>query len=343
MAGDKQQSGRMAGRPAGSPQGAEGRVADAAKDNWVDRFAPLAARPYLRLMRADRPIGFWLLFWPCSWSLTLASMERGDPWLNWCAAPERHVCYLWYLALFLVGAVVMRGAGCVWNDITDRHIDQKVARTRSRPIPSGQVSVRQAVLFMGVLCLAGLLVLVQFNRFTILLGLSSLLIVAVYPFMKRWTNWPQLVLGLAFGWGALMGWAARMENLELSLLLYGATICWIIGYDTIYAHQDREDDALIGMKSTALRFGERTKGWLAVFFGLTMVLLLLAVGIVALEIPSLARLAVMMLGMGFAAGLLIWQVVTLDIHDADNCLDRFRHAHLFGAAVFLTLLVMWAV
>ena len=318
-----------------------GPVRDAVENNWVDRWAPRRTVPYLRLMRADRPIGFWLLFWPCAWSLTLAAMERNDPWLNFCADPKGDVCYLWHLLLFFIGAVAMRGAGCVWNDIADRHIDARVGRTRSRPIPSGQVSVGNAVLFMAFLCLVGLAVLLQFNRFTVLLGLSSLLIVAVYPFMKRFTNWPQAVLGLAFGWGALMGWAARLGNIEISLLVYIGTICWIIGYDTIYAHQDREDDALIGMKSTALHFGGQSKKWLSLFFGLAMFFLFVSIAMAGLEHPSLARLLLMMLGMGYGAGVLIWQIVTLDIEDADNCLERFRHANIFGGVVFLTILLMW--
>ena len=325
------------GNQSSSPRGApapQDKVADAARNNWVDRFAPGFARPYLRLMRADRPIGFWLLFWPCGWSLTLASLARRDDWLN--------MWYLQTLALFLIGAVVMRGAGCVWNDITDRHIDAKVARTRSRPIPSGQVSVRNAILFMLVLCLMGLGVLLQFNNFAIILGVSSLLIVLIYPFMKRLTSWPQFVLGLAFGWGALMGWAVLQGAIELpALLLYAGTICWIIGYDTIYAHQDREDDALIGMKSTALHFGNNTKKWLSVFFGLALFLLLWALLMEMADIQSLWPFAVMFIGMGFAAGLLIWQVVTLDIDDPDNCLDRFRQAHIFGETVFTTFVLIW--
>ena len=310
-------------------------VADAGQNNLVDRFAPNWSRPWLHLMRADRPIGIWLLFWPCAWSLTMASMASQDEWLDGA--------YLWRLMLFLIGAAVMRGAGCVWNDIADREIDAQVERTRNRPLPSGQVSVGGAVLFMVVLSLAGLWVLLQFNRFTILLGLSSLLIVVVYPFMKRLTNWPQAVLGLAFGWGALMGWASRFGRLDApALLLYAGTICWIIGYDTIYAHQDREDDALIGLCSTALRFGEWTKLWLTLFFSLTIALLLLAGLWATPEEPGrLSRTALLFLGMAASSSLLIWQLLTLDINDAQNCLERFRNAHMFGGAVFLTLLLTW--
>jgi len=310
-------------------------VADAVKNNAVDRFAPPWAKPYLRLMRADRPIGIWLLFWPCAWSLTLAAMARNEAWLNGG--------FLFNLLLFFFGAVVMRGAGCVWNDITDRHIDAKVERTRSRPIPSGQVSVRHALIFMCCLSFAGLIVLLQFNGFTIYLGFLSLLIVAFYPYMKRFTDWPQAVLGLAFGWGALMGWGSLAGELDLpALLLYAGTICWIIGYDTIYAHQDREDDALIGMKSTALRFGDYSKKWLALFFGATIAFLFLA-STLALYGHEGAVLVFcfLLLGMGMASGLLVWQVRTLDIDDPENCLERFRHAHSFGAAIFFTFLTMW--
>ncbi len=222
-------------------------VADAVAGNWVDRNAPAVARPYLRLARMDRPIGTWLLLFPCWWSLALAEVSRLQPYPN-----------VWYLALFAVGALAMRGAGCAYNDYVDRDYDAQVARTASRPIPSGQVRPRQALLFAVALALVGFVVLIQFNTFTIWLGISSLGLVALYPFMKRITYWPQLVLGLAFNWGALMGWAAVKGSLSAApLLLYAGSVLWTIGYDTIYAHQDKEDDLMLGLKSTALRFGER--------------------------------------------------------------------------------------
>ena len=228
--------------------GAAGSVADST-GNWVDTLAPAWLRPYLRLARLDRPIGSWLLLIPCWWSSALAAVAAH------ARAPS-----LVQIVLFFVGAFAMRGAGCTWNDIVDRNLDAAVERTRSRPIPSGQVSVFQAALFLVLLALIGLAVLISFNGFTVALGIASLAIVAVYPFMKRITYWPQIVLGLAFSWGALMGWAAAFGSLALApLLLYAGSIAWVIGYDTIYAHQDREDDALIGIKSTALLFGERTK------------------------------------------------------------------------------------
>src|SRR5450432_4894290 len=242
--------------------GASVRVADAT-GNWVDTRAPPWSRPYLRLSRLDRPIGSWLLLMPCWWSAALAAGVIGDvgrlPLI---------------LVLFLVGAFVMRGAGCTWNDITDRDLDARVERTRSRPIPAGQVSVPQAAVFLVLQALVGLAVLLQFNRFAVATGAASLVIVAVYPFMKRITYWPQIVLGLAFSWGALMGWAAAFGRLDApALVLYAGAIAWVIYYDTIYAHQDREDDALIGIKSTALLFGERTPPMLAAFYAGAVVLI----------------------------------------------------------------------
>jgi 4-hydroxybenzoate polyprenyltransferase len=234
-----------------------GRVADST-GNWVDGWAPAWARPYLRLARLDRPIGSWLLLLPCWWSVALAAAHAGTR-VN-----------AWHLLPFFVGAFAMRGAGCTWNDIVDRDLDARVERTRSRPIPSGQVTVAAAAAFLMLQALLGLAVLLQFNGFTVLVGLASLAVVAIYPFMKRITYWPQIVLGLAFSWGALMGWPATFGRLDApAVLLYAGAICWVIGYDTIYAHQDRDDDALIGIKSTALLFRERTKPMLALFYGPT--------------------------------------------------------------------------
>ena len=239
--------------------GGSGRVADST-GNWVDRAAPTWSRPYLRLARLDRPIGSWLLLIPCWWSAGLAAIAARDP----LPSP-------WHLLLFFVGAFAMRGAGCTWNDIVDRDLDGRVERTRSRPIPSGQVSTAQAAAFLVAQAVVGFIVLLQFNRFAIGVGIASLGIVVVYPFMKRITYWPQIVLGLAFSWGALMGWATAFGRLDApALVLYAGAISWVIGYDTIYAHQDREDDALIGIKSTALLFGPRTKPMLALFYGLAV-------------------------------------------------------------------------
>ncbi|MFM9940388.1 MAG: 4-hydroxybenzoate octaprenyltransferase [Hyphomicrobiaceae bacterium] len=288
-------------------------VADAVPGNWVDRLAPPAARPFLRLARFDRPIGSWLLLFPCWWSLALAELASGkaypDPWLA---------------LLFLIGAFAMRGAGCTWNDIVDRDYDAGVERTRSRPIPSGQVSVRQAALFMGALLLVGLVVLVQLNRYTIALAVASLGLVAIYPFMKRYTFWPQLVLGLTFKWGALVGWAAARGTLEWpAIVLYAGCVLWTIGYDTIYAHQDKEDDLALGLKSTAIRFGDASRPWITGFYAGALTLWLLAVtlaGAGALTYFALAAIAAHC----------TWQVATLDIAKPDNCLLRFKSNRFVG-------------
>ncbi len=300
---------------------AAGSVADAT-GNWVDTVAPAWSRPYLRLSRLDRPIGSWLLLIPCWWSAALAAVAAH------ASAPS-----LWRLALFFVGAFAMRGAGCTWNDIVDRDLDKAVERTASRPIPSGQVSVRQAAVFLVLQALVGLAVLLSFNGFTIALGIGSLIIVALYPFMKRITYWPQIVLGLAFSWGALMGWAAAFARLDPpALLLYAGSISWVIGYDTIYAHQDREDDALIGIKSTALLFGSRTKPMLALFYGVA-VILLGAAGYTA------GAGVVFALGLLAFAAHLAWQIVRLDIADPDNCLAVFKSDRDAGLILFAGLLL----
>jgi len=301
--------------------GAAGRVADST-GNWVDRLAPAALRPYLRLARADRPIGSWLLLLPCWWSSALAAVATHASWPN-----------PWQLVLFAVGTVAMRGAGCTWNDIVDRDIDARVERTRSRPLPSRQVSLSAAVVFLVVQALVGLAVLLQFNSFAIATGLASLIIVAVYPFMKRITWWPQIVLGLAFSWGALMGWAAALGRLDWqAVVLYAGSIAWVIAYDTIYAHQDREDDALVGLKSTALLFGERTKPMLAAFFAAAAVL----IGIAGFGVGAGIAFA---LGLAAFAAHLAWQVVRLDIADPALCLRLFQSNRDAGLILFAGLVV----
>jgi len=301
--------------------GAAGRVADST-GNWVDRLAPAAFRPYLRLARADRPIGSWLLLLPCWWSSALAAVAAHT------ATPNP-----WHLVLFAIGTVAMRGAGCTWNDIVDRDIDARVERTRSRPLPSGQVSLAAAVVFLVLQALVGLAVLLQFNGFAIATGLASLVIVAVYPFMKRITWWPQIVLGLAFSWGALMGWAAALGRLDWpAVVLYAGSISWVIGYDTIYAHQDREDDALAGLKSTALLFGERTKPMLAAFFAAAVVL----IGIAGFGVGARIAFA---LGLATFAAHLAWQVVRLDIGDPALCLRLFQSNRDAGLILFAGLML----
>src|SRR5277367_1086134 len=286
--------------------GALTQVADAT-GNWVDTHAPLWSRPYLRLARFDRPIGSWLLLLPCWWSAALA------------AASARDVSrLLLILALFLVGAFVMRGAGCTWNDITDRDLDAKVERTRSRPIPAGQVGVRQALAFLVVQALIGLAVLLQFNRYAIATGIASLAIVAVYPFMKRITWWPQVVLGLAFSWGALIGFAVVLGRIGApALFLYAGSIAWVIGYDTIYAHQDAEDDALIGIKSTARLFGTHTRPALAVFYALAVVLIGAALAFAGVRWPA-------WLGLAAFAAHLVWQIMRFRIGDPALSLRIFK-------------------
>jgi 4-hydroxybenzoate polyprenyltransferase len=300
--------------------GNAGRVADAT-GNWVDGLAPAFSRPYLRLARLDRPIGSWLLLMPCWWSVGLVGMRLD------------HFPSLWHIVLFFIGAFAMRGAGCTWNDLVDRNLDAMVERTRSRPIPSGQVSVAQATAFMMLQALIGFLVLIQFNRFTVITGLASLLVVAIYPFMKRITYWPQIVLGLAFSYGALMGWPATFGRLDWpALVLYAGSISWVIGYDTIYAHQDREDDLLIGIKSTALLFKENTAPMLASFYAGAVVL----IGIAGLMAGG---------GAIFIAGLiafavhLAWQVLRLDINDPAHCLMLFKSNRDAGLILFGAMLL----
>jgi 4-hydroxybenzoate polyprenyltransferase len=300
--------------------GAAARVSDAT-GNWVDTYAPLWSRPYLRLARLDRPIGSWLLLMPCWWSAALAAGMAHDV-ARWPLT----------LMLFFVGAFAMRGAGCTWNDITDRDLDAKVERTRSRPIPAGQVSVAQAAAFLLLQALVGLAVLLQFNRFAILTGIASLGIVAVYPFMKRITYWPQIVLGLAFSWGALMGFAATFGRIDaVALLLYAGSIAWVIGYDTIYAHQDAEDDALIGIKSTALLFGASTRPALMAFYALAVAL----IG-VALALAGAGWMA--WLGLAAFAVHLCWQIARLEIGDAGLCLRIFKSNRNAGLLLFGGLL-----
>jgi 4-hydroxybenzoate polyprenyltransferase len=297
-------------------QGSESaaRVADR-QLGWVERL-PAAWRPYAVLARWDRPIGTWLLLWPCWWSLLLAP-GWPDPWL---------------VVLFGLGAIVMRGAGCVLNDLADRDLDARVERTRNRPLASGQVSVLGALLFMAAQLLVGLLILLSFNPVAIALGFAVLPLILTYPLMKRITWWPQLWLGFNFNWGALLGWAAVTGGLAPApLALYLAGIFWTLGYDTIYAHQDKVDDALIGVKSSARRLGAATRPWLWAFYGIAWLLLALA--------GALASL-----GPGFYLGLLAvgghfaWQIRGLDIDDPTSCLRRFRSNRDAGALIALAVL-----
>ena len=294
---------------------------DARRGNLVDRFAPDWLKPYGRLARWDRPIGWWLLLWPCWWSATLAAI-----------AAERPLPVLWHMLLFLIGAIAMRGAGCTYNDLLDRNIDARVARTRDRPIPSGAVRPRQALLFLAAQALVGALVLLQFNRFTVLLGLASLALVAIYPLMKRVTNWPQFVLGLAFSWGALVGWSAFFGTLSPApVLLYAGAVLWTVAYDTIYALQDKEDDAVIGVRSTARLFGRHSRLGIACAYVGAFVLMGLALVFADAGTFAFAGLGAAML---HATSI----VLTLDLEDPKNCLSRFRANTLTGWIVFAGLL-----
>jgi 4-hydroxybenzoate polyprenyltransferase len=299
-------------------------VADALSGNWVDRHAPAWLKPYARLARWDRPIGFWLLFWPCAWGLALAAVAdplRGFDW--------------WGAVLMLAGAILMRGAGCTFNDIVDRDIDMQVARTRSRPIPSGQVTARDALAFLVAQALLASAILFQFNRFTVWAGIASLVLVAIYPFMKRVTWWPQAFLGLAFSYGALLGWSSQFGSLGWpALLLYAGSILWVIGYDTIYALQDIEDDVLVGVKSTARLFGEQVRPALVVLYAGAFLLWMAAALLVG---GGLVFAGLSLVG----GGLLVWQVWTLDVEQPGNPKARFDSNHYVGIALSLALLAEW--
>jgi 4-hydroxybenzoate polyprenyltransferase len=285
---------------------------DIVRGTWLERLLPPSLHPYARLMRLDRPIGTWLLLWPCWWSLVLAGAG-----LN-----------AWHFyVLFGLGAVLLRGAGCTYNDIVDRKIDAQVSRTATRPLPSGEVKLWQAVVFLILQLMLGLLILLQFNVFAIWVGTASLLLVFTYPFMKRITYWPQAWLGLTFNWGALLGWAAARGELSWQpIVMYVAGIAWTLGYDTIYAHQDREDDALVGVKSSALALGQRSTPFIGLFYALAVILLTLAV-------PSVQWNAGFLIIMALAALHAAWQVATLDIDESQNCLTRFRANRDFGILV----------
>jgi len=284
-------------------------------------FASLPPRlkPWAQLMRLDRPIGAWLLFWPCVFGLVLGAIADERNFTDWRD--------FFYVILFGIGTLVMRGAGCAFNDIIDRDFDAAVARTRGRPIPSGAITPRHAALFTAALCLIGLVILLQFNWFTVALGAASLLLVAAYPFMKRITWWPQAWLGLTFNWGALLGFAAQTGRLDIADgFLYAGLVFWTLGYDTIYAHQDKEDDALIGVKSTALLFGGQSGKWILRFYAIGFTLILAS----GFTDHAGWAFGVVMLAAGAH---LLWQVKTLNIASADNCLMLFRANRVTGALI----------
>ncbi len=278
----------------------------------ITRAGPL--RPYILLARLDRPIGWWLLFWPCAWGVALAGGAFADFQL-----------ILW----MLLGAVAMRGAGCVYNDIVDRDLDARVARTRGRPLASGAVSLKAAWAWLLALCGIGLIVLLQLPLAAQLTALASLVFVAAYPFMKRITWWPQAWLGIVFSWGALVGWMAVAREIGWPMaLLYAGSIAWVIGYDTIYALQDREDDALIGVRSSALRMGRHVRAGVAGFYGAALILWSVAIWLIRPEPLAFVALFPAALQLG-------WQVVALRPDDGDDALTKFRSNRFAGLLVFL--------
>lgn len=289
-------------------------ASDIPVNSWVDRWMPRWSHPYIRLARYDRPIGTWLLLFPCWWSIAMAWQGLVDIWL---------------FAIFGIGALLMRGAGCTYNDIVDREFDAQVARTKNRPLPSGQISVRQAVIFLLLQLTGGFFILVNLNAFAVAVGVASLILVFTYPLMKRVTFWPQFFLGLAFNWGALLGWAAVRGDITLpAVILYAGGIFWTLGYDTIYAHQDRRDDPGAGVKSTARRLGLGSKPWLYGFYAMATILFLVAGLVGGHGWPFY-------IGLALGGVQLIWQVWDVDINDPKDCLSKFRSNRLY-AWLFLT-------
>ena len=291
---------------------------DIRDQGWIRRL-PRWAQPYALLARLDRPIGSWLLFLPGLWSILLA---RCGVWFS-----------LWLIILFAIGSVVMRGAGCVINDLWDRELDRSVTRTAGRPLAAGAVSVPAALAFLGLLLLIGLLILLQLNRPAQVVGFVSLVLVVLYPVAKRITWWPQIILGFTFGWGVPLGFVAATGSFTpAAFTLYAASIFWILGYDTIYAHQDREDDAMVGIKSTALLLGRQTRPFLALCYALTLALLLLA--------AALSRLgSLTFVALSLPAILLFWQVIRLDIDNPERCLGLFKLNRAVGLLIGFAILL----
>lgn len=301
---------------------------DIPQDSWVDRLLPARFRPYARLARLDRPIGTWLLLFPCWWGIALAPF--GTPPSSGADTLRSAPAYILLIAaLFAVGAVVMRGAGCTYNDLVDRDIDAKVARTRTRPLASGVVTPRQAVMFLILQLAIGLGVLLALGSAALMWGIASLGLVIIYPWMKRVTWWPQLFLGLAFNWGALMGFVTVTGRFDVACLwLYVAGIAWTLGYDTIYAHQDKEDDALIGVKSTARLFADNSRKWIGFFYAATVLFLMVAGWTAGLTYAALPFLAL-------ATGHFVWQVFTVDFASPADCLMKFRANRWVGWLVLM--------
>jgi len=331
-----------------SRQDLDEKVADALKHSWVYQL-PKSIWPYAQLARWERPIGWQLLMWPCWWSVMLAIIAaQASGWGNQPAGGLSMINFQKLVPVFVsmllplfFGSFLMRGAGCTYNDLADIKIDDQVERTRSRPLPSGRVSKKQAIIFMVLQSLGGLAVLLFLSRYSLFvfwLGVTSLILVAIYPFMKRITWWPQLFLGLAFSWGALMGWAIIWHSLDIApLLLYAGSIFWVIGYDTIYAHQDREDDALVGVKSTARLFGEKSKLAIATLYFCAFICISTAFWIAApLTLPWTWPAWV---GLFLGAMQMVWQLARLDVNDGGQCLKLFHSNSRFGLILFTGLTV----
>jgi len=308
------------------------KVADADEENWVDSFFPKWAIPYLRLSRADRPAGTWLLLIPCWWGILLAANEKNNFGL------EKYD--LWLLTACSVGAFLMRGAGCTWNDILDKDFDQRVTRTKSRPIPSGQVSISKALIWMVLQTLLAFIILLTFNKFSIIVAISSLVLVCIYPLAKRFTWWPQLFLGLTFNWGVLVGYSAVMEEISLTaILLYLAGVSWTLFYDTIYALQDLNDDIEVGVKSTARLFIKNIKFWLTTFFIIFWTL----VGIVIFNSTmenNIVGIGTAVLGILLLFMHLLYQVIKLDVSSKKSCLATFKSNRNAGLILVTILFVI---
>ena len=298
-------------------------ILDASHSNWVDRFCPLWSKPFLKLSRFDRPIGTWLLLLPCWWGSSLAILSKNSiPTAN----------DAWIIFSCIIGAVLMRGAGCTWNDISDQKFDAQVARTKLRPIPSGQVSTNQALTWMVFQALLSLLILLTFNQFAIFVGFLSIVPVLIYPFAKRFTWWPQVFLGICFNWGVLLSFVAHNNSLELStIILYVAAIFWTLFYDTIYAFQDTKDDGLLGLKSTALLFGRSAKTWLAFFVLIIFFLMQFSFYMVqSIALPS--RILIFCGVFSFSLHL-IWQLSKFNSEDSNLCLNLFKSNKIAGLLV----------
>ena len=307
------------------------KVADADEENWVDSFFPKWAIPYLRLSRADRPAGTWLLLIPCWWGILLAANEKNNFGL------EKYD--FWLLTACSVGAFLMRGAGCTWNDILDKDFDQRVTRTKTRPIPSGQVSISKALIWMVLQTLLAFIILLTFNKFSIIVAISSLVLVCIYPLAKRFTWWPQLFLGLTFNWGVLVGYSAVMEEISLTaILLYMAGVSWTLFYDTIYALQDLNDDIAVGVKSTARLFIRNIKVWLTTFFLIFWTLAGVVLFNSTLE-NNLVGIGATGLGLLLLFMHLLYQVIKLDVSSQRSCLITFKSNRNAGL-ILVTILIV---